>query len=108
MADPCKAQHGWLGYRLRKFLQRNRAATAATVLLVLALAAGMIATGIEARYARRAQLQAERVSSFLEVLLQSVRPASGRRDVMVSEVLDAAVEAARDGDGRRTGGACPP
>lgn len=87
---PVKAQHGWVGYRLKKFLRRNRAATAATVLLVLALASGMVATGVEARRARRAQLQAERVSDFLEVLLQSVRPASGRRDVMVSEVLDAA------------------
>ncbi|MBK9776315.1 MAG: serine/threonine protein kinase [bacterium] len=87
---PVKAQHGWLGYRLKKFLRRNRAVTSVTVLLVLALTAGMVATGIEARYARRAQLQAERVSNFLEVLLQSVRPASGRRDVMVSEVLDAA------------------
>lgn len=87
---PVQAQRGWIGYRLRKFLLRNRAATAATALLVLSLAAGMIATGVEARHARRAQLQAERISGFLEVLLQSVRPASGRRDVMVSEVLDEA------------------
>jgi eukaryotic-like serine/threonine-protein kinase len=87
---PVKAQRGWAGYRLRKFLRRNRTATAATMLLVLSLAAGVVATGFEAHSARRAQLQAERVSSFLEVVLQSVRPANGRRDVMVSEVLDAA------------------
>ncbi len=87
---PVMAQKGWFGYRLRKFLRRNRAATAATALLVLALVAGVVTTGIEARQARRAQLRAERVSDFLAGLLQSVRPTVGRRDVMVSEVLDAA------------------
>ena len=89
---PVTAQRGWVGYRLRKFLRRNRAATAATVLLVLALAAGAVTTGVQARHARRAQLRAEKVSGFLADLVQSVQPEGGRRDVMVSEVLDAAAQ----------------
>ncbi|MHB8077983.1 MAG: protein kinase domain-containing protein [Candidatus Krumholzibacteriia bacterium] len=87
---PVKAQRPWFGYQLRKFLLRNRAATAVSILLVLALAGGVIATGAAARRARHAQLKAEQVSGFLAELLQSVRPATGGRDVSVSEVLDAA------------------
>lgn len=93
---PVTAQRGWVGYRLRKFLRRNRSAVAATALLVLALVAGAVGISREARSARRAQQRAERVSGFLTDLLQSVQPESGRRDVMVSEVLDAASQRLAD------------
>lgn len=89
---PVEARRGWAGYRLRKFLQRNRAAVAASALVLVALVGGVITTNIEARRARRAQARTERVNAFLEQLLRSVRPTTGGRDVPVSELLDAAAQ----------------
>ena len=90
--QPVEALRDWRGYQLRKFIERHRAAASATALVVVALVAGAIATGIEARQARTAQARAERVSDFLTGLLQSVRPTTGGRDVPVSELLDAAAK----------------
>jgi serine/threonine-protein kinase len=89
---PVEARRGWAGYRLRKFAQRNRAAVAASALVLLALVGGVITTNIEAGRARRAQARTQRVNAFLEQLLRSVRPTTGGRDVPVSELLDAAAQ----------------
>ncbi len=88
--SPVAAQRGWRGYRVRKFLQRHRAAVAATLLVLVVLVGGIIATGIQAQRALREQARARRVSGFLTDLLESVRPKTGGRDVPVSELLDAA------------------
>ena len=87
---PVQAQRDWAGYRLTKFVQRNKAATLASVLLLLALVGGVIATTIQAHRARREQVQALQVSAFLRGLLASVQPEIGRRDAQVSQVLDSA------------------
>ncbi|MBL0169567.1 MAG: serine/threonine protein kinase [Gemmatimonadaceae bacterium] len=87
---PVRAQHDWAGYRLGKFLRRNVAAVAASALVVLALIGGVATTTAQARRARLAQLQAEQVSGFLRAILSSVKPATGGRDVPVSEILDSA------------------
>ncbi|MDQ6827949.1 MAG: serine/threonine-protein kinase [Gemmatimonadota bacterium] len=87
---PIAAQRDWAGYRLRKFVKRNAAAVTASLLVLVALVGGVISTSAQATVARAAQLRAERVSGFLRDLLSSVRPATGGRDVPVSEVLDGA------------------
>ena len=87
---PVEAQSDWAGYRLRKFVIRNRVVVAASVLVLLVILGGALTTAIQARRARSAQVRAERVNDFLRNLLSSVRPATGGRDIPVSEVLDSA------------------
>ncbi len=87
---PVQAQRDWAGYRLAKFVQRNKAATVASTMAILALVAGVIGTSLQARRAEREQLQAVQVSAFLRDLLASVQPETGRRDAQVSQVLDSA------------------
>jgi eukaryotic-like serine/threonine-protein kinase len=87
---PVQAQRDWAGYRFTKFVQRNRVAAVISLLLLLALVGGVIATARQARRARREQLQATQVSAFLRGLLASVQPEIGRRDAQVSQVLDSA------------------
>ena len=77
-------------YRFGKFARRNAAALAASVLVLLALVGGVIATSSQAHAARVAQVRAERVSSFLSTLLSSIKPSNGGKDVTVAEVLDTA------------------
>ncbi len=89
---PISAQRDWAGYRLRKFVRRNIAAVTASVLVLVALVGGVITTTAQASKARAEQLKSERVSDFLRDLLRSVRPATGGRDVPVSEVLDGAAK----------------
>ncbi len=87
---PVTAQRDWFGYRARKFARRNRAALVAATLVIASLGAGVIATALQARRARAAQLESDRVSGFLREILASVKPQTGGRDVPVSELLDSA------------------
>jgi serine/threonine-protein kinase len=50
--EPISARPDTIGYRVSKFVRRNRAAVALTVLAVLAAAAGVVGTIIQARAAR--------------------------------------------------------
>ena len=87
---PVAAQRGWAGYRVAKFLKRNRGVAAVSALLLIALAGGIVSTVAEARRAEAAQARTERVNGFLRALLRSVKPTTGGRDVPISEVLDSA------------------
>jgi serine/threonine-protein kinase len=87
---PVQAQRDRPGYRLGKFVQRNRTATITSMLMLLALIGGIVATALQARRARSEQVQATQVSAFLRGLLASVQPEIGRRDAQVSQVLDSA------------------
>ena len=98
------------GYRLRKFVQRNRAAVSGGVLALLALLAGLGATIWQARVARRErdrarvaaetaqreQLRTSRISLFLQNMLgaadpswysQSERPGPA---TTIGDIIDAA------------------
>lgn len=92
---PVQAQGAWAGYRFAKFVQRNRAAVIASALVLVALIGGGISTLLEARRAQASQRRAERVNQFLRTVLSSVKPATGGRDVPVSEVLDSAARRVR-------------
>jgi serine/threonine protein kinase/tetratricopeptide (TPR) repeat protein len=58
--EPVLARPPDLGYRVRKFLRRNRAVVCAAALVVLALAAGVVASTAQAYRATRAEAQALR------------------------------------------------
>ncbi len=89
---PVQAQRDRRGYRLAKFVQRNRTATVTSALMLLALIGGIVATALQAHRARGEQVQATQVSAFLRGLLASVQPEVGRRDAQVSQVLDSAAK----------------
>jgi non-specific serine/threonine protein kinase/serine/threonine-protein kinase len=57
---PVSARKDTLGYRVDKFVRRNKAAVAAAALILLSLVAGLIATIWQARRAQVAQARAER------------------------------------------------
>ncbi|MEZ4456969.1 MAG: serine/threonine-protein kinase [Gemmatimonadales bacterium] len=87
---PVEVRGPGLGYRVRKFVGRNRLAVATTALIVVGLVGGLVVTSALARRAQQAQNRAERVAGFLQEILSSVRPVTGGRDVPVSEALDSA------------------
>jgi serine/threonine-protein kinase len=87
---PVRAQRDWIGYRARKFVLRNRAATAASIVALVGLLAGVVLAVGAARRARTEQVKAEQANVFLRQLLASVHPETGSRDARVSEVLDVA------------------
>lgn len=85
-----RARAGHWRYRLGKFARRHRTAVAAGALAcVVAGAAGVLAWR-QARATRDAQRTAQEVSTFVQSMLASVRPAVNGREVTVPELLDAA------------------
>lgn len=58
--QPVEARRGSTAYRARKFVRRHRVGAAATALVLVALAGGILATLSEARRARAAEARAER------------------------------------------------
>lgn len=104
-------------YRLRKFLRRNKGPVLAVAAIVLALAAGVVATGLMYRRAiveRDRAVEAERltaqslkevdaaredaeaVTKFLTDMLAAVDPEKQGKDVSVREVLDGAANRIRE------------
>ncbi|GAA3914844.1 serine/threonine protein kinase [Luteimonas lutimaris] len=99
--QPVLAQKPKLGYRMRKFMARNRAGVAASVLLAASLGAGVAATLWQASEARReaenAKVQAQRavlVRDFLSHVFESTEPASGGVPTAL-ELLDEGARRAR-------------
>jgi len=99
---PVSARSPTLGYRTAKFVRRNviGVAAASVVLLILAGSAGGIAW--QAQLARNerdaaitARAQAERITAFIQQMLESADPNKAGRDVLVRDVL--AEAAARAG-----------
>lgn len=89
---PVRAQPDRATYRLNKFMRRNVLGLGLSVAVLFALVAGVISTTLQAQRARAEQVKAETLNDFLKSLLSSVRPATGGRDVPVSEVLDSAAQ----------------
>ena len=89
--EPVRARQSTLTYRSRKFVRRHALGVGMTAALSLSLLTGGTLYAIEARTTARALNVAARRGEFLEKVLRSADPASGRRDVTVAEVLDVAV-----------------
>jgi len=95
-AEPLEARPDSAGYKLAKFVRRNRAAavaSAAVVVLVIALVAGFTWRLAKARNAALAAAsRAERIQHFMTSLFEGNDPEAGpSADVRVSEVLDRGV-----------------
>lgn len=86
--QPVAASGDTLGYRVRKFLRRNRKGVIAGVLLVAFLALGFIRERSLRDRALTEAMRANAVSDFLGTLITSADPANARgREVTVEEVL---------------------
>ncbi len=94
--EPVNARPPSPGYRLKKFVVRNKVGVTAGVLVILALVAGFAAASIgfvRARqaeeYARQEAATAERVSEFLTGLFEVSDPGESRgNDISAREILD--------------------
>lgn len=85
-----RARDGHWRYRLAKFARRHRTACAASAMAAaVAIVAGVLGWR-QARSTREAQRTAQEVSTFVQSMLASVRPAVNGREVTVPELLDAA------------------
>ncbi len=101
---PIRARPDSLGYRLGKFVRRNRVASLAVLLGVGALLTGLAAAirqtalaEAERDRARREAAKATQVTRFMEEMFEAADPRLEGRDVTVLEVLDSAVvRAGRD------------
>ena len=69
---PVLARKDTLGYRARKFIQRNRVATAAGVLVFVSLVGGLVATAWQAHRATLQKMRAERRFNDVRRLAHSV------------------------------------
>ncbi len=85
---PVLAQLPGLGYRLRKFVHRHRAAVAGGLLLMALLAAGIASLLWQAERTRQAAERALAVTALLSDILRSADPTrTGGDDPRVSELL---------------------
>ena len=95
---PVEARSDTVGYRVSKFVRRNRWGVAAAALIFFSLVGGLAATAWQAREAmqerdraRAEAVKAERINQFLQDMLASADPyGEGGRDVTVLEVIDRA------------------
>ncbi|MBZ0267833.1 tetratricopeptide repeat protein [bacterium] len=94
--EPVQATFPSRGYRLRKFVRRNRAPVIAGSLVAAALLVGFVSSTLFAVKATRAERQtaveartAQRVAGFLEGLFRSNNPGSVREtELTAREILD--------------------
>ncbi len=92
---PVTATPDTVGYRLSKFVQRNKVATAAAALIMIAVGLGLVTTTWQARaaarerdHARRETEKAEQLNVFLQSILSAASPEAKGKDAKVIEVLD--------------------
>jgi len=72
--EPVSARPDSLGYRMRTFARRNRAAVTGAALVLAALLAGLVTTGWQAGIAREALQESQEVTDFLIGLFQQSDP----------------------------------
>ncbi len=104
---PVQARPDTLGYRASKFVRRHRVGVAATALVILSLAAGVVGTAWQAGRAtrqariateerdraRREAAKAEQATAFLVDLFQVADPSEARgREITASEILERGAE----------------
>lgn len=77
---PVEAHAGAAGYRLRKFIQRNRVLVGATALVILALSAGLAAALWQARRAEAAAARAEAEAATAEQVKEYLVTVFGASD----------------------------
>ena len=90
---PVTARNDTMGYRLQKFVQRNRLGVAAAAAVVLALLGGIIATTWQAQIARTERDRAEQVASILPEVFWGLEPGELQNTAVTPEqMLDRGIE----------------
>jgi serine/threonine-protein kinase len=87
---PVSARRQTAGYRLARFVRRHVLGLSVAAALLLAVAAGAAIYVSQARSVAQARNMAARRDEFLESLLKSADPRSGRRETSVAQLLDSA------------------
>jgi eukaryotic-like serine/threonine-protein kinase len=87
---PVSARRQTAGYRAARFARRHLLALCVAAAVLLAATAGAVIYGLQARSVAQARNMAARRDEFLESLLKSADPRSGRRDTSVAQLLDSA------------------
>ena len=87
---PVTARPDTTGYRLRKFISRNRLAVASGAVVSIALVAGLIVSLTQTRIANSQRERADVVNAFLQEMLASPDPYVDGPEVRVAEVLERA------------------
>ena len=86
---PVLARPDALAYRVGKFVRRHRVGVSATVLVVLALGAGLAGTAWQARQASQQAARAEAVQGFLIGLFNEADPLRAQgRELTARQMLD--------------------
>ena len=88
---PVHAHLPSVAYRARKFLRRNAAVVGLSGLLLVTVIGGGLFAAAAARRTAIARETALRRGEFLESLLKSADPRTGRRDMSVAELLASAM-----------------
>ncbi len=90
---PVRARANTFAYRGGKFVRRHRVGVAATILIIVSLFGGIIATVRQSRATERERVKAETINTFLQSMLNASNPEAATRqghDLTVKEVLDEA------------------
>ena len=92
--EPVTAAAPSASYRMRKFIRRHRVGIVTAAALVHLLIGGAALSTWQAVRAKRAEREARKVATFLQDMLDKVRPevALGRDTKMVKEILDQTAE----------------
>ncbi len=90
MDQPVLATPPSAGYRVRKFVRRNRVVVLAAVAVAAALLLGLVATSLQVVRADREAAQATAINEFMREVLTSVEPQNRGADTRLIEVLAAA------------------
>jgi eukaryotic-like serine/threonine-protein kinase len=88
---PVTARQDTIVYRGTKFLKRHMVGVAATAVVFVALAGGIIGVLWQANRAKQEAAKAEQINAFLQEMLSSADPARSGKDVTVARTLDQAV-----------------
>jgi len=89
---PVRARKPTLAYRSSKFVRRHKSSVAASVIILISIAAFSITIVRERNRAENEAAKAQAISRFLISTLQSADPVAGvRRDVTVAQALNEAV-----------------
>jgi serine/threonine-protein kinase len=88
---PVLARAGGVGYRLRKFVQRNSLAVAASAAALVALAIGLGVAAVQARRAADEGERAMRANRFLTNMIARADPYYGGKPPLLVDALDRAV-----------------
>lgn len=94
LADrPVRAHRGHVGYRLRKFLRRNWAASAAVALLVVSIGYHLIQLDASNARIRAERDQAQAIAGFMQELFSAADPRmQPRAETTARELLDLGAE----------------